>query len=151
MQPGDVCGLGRIYLAFPILISVFLCELVKTRQPAILEVKGQSWYLIFLFFIFCGNFPPFCFPSFVILGHRKVRASLKMAAHAPQILQCSPSVELMLSGGRGNFSLFPSFLFLQTLKWMFVLPRTSFSCLVHVPSEWRLSLQHFEVLFFWTS
>lgn len=149
MQPGDACGLGRIYLAFPILISVFLSELVKTRQPAIPEVKGQSWYLIFLFLIFCGNFSPFCFPSFVILGHRKVRASLKMAAHAPQILQCSLSVELMFSGlAEGTSPCFlPSFLLLQTLKWIFLLPRTSFCCLIHVPSEWRLSLQHFGLFF----
>lgn len=144
MQPRDACGLGRIYLAFPILISVFLHELVKTRQPAIPEVKEQSWYLIFLFLIFLWKFPPFLFSFICDFGSQKgesIPEDGSTGSPNPAVLtECRVNA---FWPGRGNLSLFPSFLLLQTPKWMFLLPRTSFCCLVHVPSEWRLSLECF--------
>lgn len=60
---------------------------------------------------FVWKFSPFSFPSFVISGHRKMRASLKMAAQTPQTL----AAVLVACGvnafwpDRGNLSLFPSF------------------------------------------
>lgn len=111
MQPGDACGLGRIYLAFPILISVFLCKLVKTRQPAIPEVKEQSWYLIFLFLIFLLEiFPLFVFLHLWFRVTERWEHPWRWQHRLPK--PCgAQSAELMLSGlAEGTFPCFlPSF------------------------------------------
>lgn len=110
MQPEDACGLGRIYLVFPILISMFLCELVRSRQPAIPEVKSRPG-ISFFSFLFFVEISPFLFSLICDFGSQKgesIPEDGSTGSPNPAVLtECGVKA---FWPGRGNLSLFPSFL-----------------------------------------